>query len=77
MWVVVLVADQDALARPPHAAHLVVFLQPLQPCKHRWVLFWLSILSAECVIAERVQAYRLWLVAIEVLGENRAAIVSA
>ena len=32
--VVVLVADQDAFARPPHAMLLVVFLQTFQAGEH-------------------------------------------
>jgi len=63
--VVVLVADQDALAGAPHAVRRVVLLQPLQPRRHRWVLFWLRLLDAKGVVGERVQPDRLGLVPVE------------
>ena len=66
---VVLMADQHALARAPHAVLRVVFLQPLQPRKHRRIFFRLAIFGAECVVAEGVEADRLRLVRVEVFGE--------
>lgn len=69
---VVLVADQDALASPPHAMFLVVFLQSLQPRKYGRVFLWLAILGPKCVVAERIQADGLRLVCIEVFREGRA-----
>jgi hypothetical protein len=66
--VVVLVADQNAFACSAHAMLLVVFFEALQPREHRWVLFWLSIFCAKCVVAERVQANGLGLVGVEILG---------
>jgi hypothetical protein len=73
---VVFVADQHALARPPHAMLLVVFFQPLQSRKHRRIFFWLAIFGAECVVAEGVEADRLRLVCVEVFGECGPAGVS-
>lgn len=70
--VVVLVADQHTLARPSHTMFLVVFLKALQAREHRGVFFGLRIFGAEGVVAERVQAYRLGLVAVEVFGEDGA-----
>ena len=49
--VVVLVADQDALACPSHTTCLVVFLQSLQSRKDRGILFGLGIFGAESVVA--------------------------
>jgi len=72
--VVVLVTDQNSLTRPAHAMLLVVFLEALQARKHRRILFWLTVLGTECIVAERVEAYRLWLVAVEILGECGPAI---
>jgi hypothetical protein len=68
---VVLVTDQYALACTAHAMLLIVFLQSLQPRKHRRIFFGLSIFGAECIIAKRVKADRLRLVRIEVFGERR------
>lgn len=51
MWVVVLMTDQDAFARPSHATCLVVFLQSLQPRQDRGIFFGLSIFGAESVVA--------------------------
>jgi hypothetical protein len=73
---VVLMADQHALARPPHPVLRVVFLEPLQPREHRGVFFWLAIFGAECVVAEGVEADRLRLVRVEVFGERGPAGVS-
>ena len=70
--VVVLVADQDGLARAPHPVLAVVLFQALQPREHRRVLLGLPIFGAECVVAERVQADCLGLGGIEVLGQDGA-----
>lgn len=51
VWVVVLMADQNAFARPSHTTCLVVFLQSLQPRQDRGILFGLSIFGAESVVA--------------------------
>lgn len=51
---VVFVADQHAFACPPHAINLVVFFQTLQSREDGGVLFRLSILCAEGVVAEGV-----------------------
>jgi uncharacterized membrane-anchored protein len=52
--VVVLVADEYAFTCSAHAMFLVVFFEALQSRKHRRILFWLTILGAECVVAERI-----------------------
>ena len=65
---VVLVADEDAFARPSHAMLLVVFLQTFQTGKHRRVFFRLRLLGAESVVAEREQADRFWLIVGEGFG---------
>ena len=70
---VVFVADQNALARPAHTMLFVVLFKSLQPCKHRRILFRLAILCAERVVTERVEAYGLGLVRVEVLGKDGAA----
>lgn len=48
--VVVLVADEDALARPAHAVGGEVLLQPLQTRDDRRVLLGLRLLDAERVV---------------------------
>ena len=48
--VVVLVADQDALAGAPHPVRRVVLLQPLKSGDHRRVLLGLRLLDAEGVV---------------------------
>lgn len=65
MRVIVFMADKDALTRPSHTMLLIMFLQSLQPGHDRGVFFWLLLFGAECVIAERVESDRLWLVGIE------------
>jgi hypothetical protein len=70
--VIVFVADQDAFASPSHAVFRVVLFEALQSRKDRGVFFWLAIFCAERVVAQRVQANRLGLVAVEVLGDDGA-----
>lgn len=70
--VVVLVADEDALAGAAHAMLVVVFLQALQAGQDGGVLLGLVLLGAEGVVAERVQANGLGLVRVELLGEDGA-----
>lgn len=57
-----LVADQHALARAPHAMLLVVLLQAVQTCQDRRVFLRLVVLGTERVVAQRIQADRLGLV---------------
>ena len=75
--VVVLVADEDALAGPSHSVLVIVLLEPLQSCEDRWVFFWLRLLGAERVVAQRIKAYSLGLVRIEVQGLDRTIRLSA
>lgn len=56
MWVIVLMADQDALACPPHSMLLVVLLQPIESRKNRGIFFWLVLFRAKCVITEGEEA---------------------
>lgn len=51
MRMVVLVADQNGLASPPHTMLVIVLLQPAQTIFHRWILLWLRLFCAECVVA--------------------------
>ena len=51
VWVVMLMAHQHALARPPHAMLLVVFLEALQARQHRGVFLGLVFFRAEGVVA--------------------------
>lgn len=68
--VVVLMADEDALARAAHAMDIVVLLESLQSRNDRWVLLGLRLLDAERVVGERVQADCLGLVSIEGKGDD-------
>lgn len=68
MRMVMLMADQHALARAAHAMLVVVLLQPLQARKHARVLLGLRLLGAERVVGQRVQADRGRLLAGEVFG---------
>lgn len=70
MRVIMLMTNQDALTRPPHAMLLIMFLQALQTRQHRGVFFWLSLLRAEGVVGERVQSDSLGLVGIEGVGKG-------
>jgi uncharacterized membrane-anchored protein len=72
VWVVVFVADQDALTCPSHAMFLVVLFESLQAREYGGVFFWLAIFRAECVVAQRVEAYSLGLFCVEVLGKDGA-----
>lgn len=63
--VVVLVADEDALARAAHAVGIVVLLEALESGDHRRVLLGLRLLDTECVVRQRKQADRLRLVRVE------------
>lgn len=53
---VVLVADEDALACAAHAMLVVVFLETLEAREHRGVFFGLVLFRAEGVVAEREEA---------------------
>lgn len=70
MRVVVLMADQDAFTGTAHTMLCVVFFEPLQARQHRGVFFWLAILGAECVVAQRIELNGLGLVRVEVLGDD-------
>ena len=72
MRVVVLVTDQDALASPPHAIFVIMFLQPLKPREDRRVFFWLRLLGPECVVGQRVESNGRRLVGGERRRKNRA-----
>lgn len=67
---VVLVADEDALAGPPHAMFHVVLLQALQPSHHGRVLLRLGLLYAERIVGQGVDADCLGLVGLEGEGFN-------
>lgn len=67
---VVLVADQDALARPSHAVGLVVFFQTLEASEHGGVFFRLGLFGAEGVVGEGVEADCLGLVGVEGFRED-------
>lgn len=58
MRVIVLVADQNALARAAHAMLLIVLLQASQSVLDGWVLLWLRLFRAESIVAERIQTKR-------------------
>lgn len=42
----VVVHNEDSFHRPPHTEVLIVVLQTLQACRHRWIFFWLRLLRA-------------------------------
>lgn len=75
--VVVLVADEDALAGAAHAMLVVVLFEALQAGQHGGVFFGLGFLGAEGVVAQRIQANGVGLVGIEFLGQDGASSVSA
>lgn len=56
MWVIVLVADQDAFAGSAHAMFVVVLFKTLQSRHHRRVLLGLRLLDAERVVGQRIQS---------------------
>lgn len=60
--VVVLMADEDALAGAAHAVLGVVLLEALEAGDDGRVLLGLGLLDAEGVVGERVEADRVWLV---------------
>jgi hypothetical protein len=51
VWVVVLMADEHALAGAPHAVRVIVLLQPPQPRRDGRIFFRLRLLGAESVVA--------------------------
>ena len=63
--VVVLVADQDALAGSAHAMFHVVLFQSLQTGEHRGVFFRLMLFGTESVVAQREEAYSRRLIGVE------------
>lgn len=75
MRVVVFVADQDAFAGSAHAVLRVVLFEALQSRKDGGIFFRLAIFCPERVVAQRIQANRLGLVAVEVLGDDRPSCV--
>lgn len=54
-----------------------MLLQPFQTRQHRRVFFWLILFCAECVVAEWVQADRLWLFGVERFGDYGPVNLSA
>jgi hypothetical protein len=71
MGVVVLVADENALAGAAHAVKTVMLLEPLKSRQHGWVLLRLGLLDAEGVVRERVEADGLRLVGVKGEGDDR------
>lgn len=67
---VVLVADEDALAGAPHAVHDIVLFEALEAREHRGVFFGLRFLGAKGVVGEGIQPDGFGLVAVEALGED-------
>lgn len=67
---VVLVADEDALAGAPHAVDIVMLFEALETREDGGVFFWLRLLGAECVIGEGEESDCLGLVAVEGFGKN-------
>jgi hypothetical protein len=65
MGMIVFMADQNALARPPHAIAIIMFFKSLEPGCHRRVLFWLCFLGSKRVVGERIEPDRLRLVGSE------------
>ena len=55
---VMLMADQDPFASPPHAIAIIVLFQAFQAREDGWVFFWLCLLGTESVVAERVESDR-------------------
>lgn len=72
MRMVVFVADQHTLARPPHAMFLVMFFEALETRAHRWILFWLRLFGAEGVVGEGVETDGFGLVFGEGFGDDGA-----
>lgn len=70
VWMVVLVADQDALAGSAHAMLYVVLFQSLQAREHRGVLLWLMLFGTKGVIAKREEADGGRLIRVECFGQD-------
>lgn len=70
MRMIVLMADEHALARAPHAVRLIVLLQPFQARQHAGIFLGLRLLGAERVVGQRVQADCLRLFGGEVVGRD-------
>lgn len=68
--VVVLVADEDALASAAHAMLVVVLLEALKSGDNTGVLLRLGLLDAECVVGQWVESDCLWLVRFEGAGDD-------
>lgn len=68
MWVIVLMADEDALAGSTHAMLIVVLFQSLQASEHRGVFFRLVLFGAEGVVAKREETDGGRLVCVECFG---------
>lgn len=69
MRMIVLVANQNPLTRPPHPMLLIVLFQPLQSREDGGIFFRLVLFGAEGVVAERKEANGLGLICREGLGE--------
>lgn len=69
--VVVLVADENALAGPSHAVFIVVLLEPPEPRDNGGVLLRLRLFDAKCVVGQGVEANGLGLVGFERKRMNR------
>jgi hypothetical protein len=70
VWVVMLMADEDALAGTSHTMFHIVLLQPLKTCEDGGIFFGLGLFSAECVVGEGVEADGLRLVVVEGFGKD-------
>lgn len=70
VWVVVLVANEDALAGSSHAMLFVMLLEPLESSHDRRVLLRLCLLDTERVVGQRVQADGLGLIGLEWEGDD-------
>ena len=68
---VVLMTDQDSFARPSHSILCIVFFESLESRENRWIFFRLMLFCSECVVTERVESNRLWLIRIEGRREDR------
>ncbi len=76
MGVIVLVADQDTLARPAHSMGSVMLFQSLQSGQNRWIFLRLRLFNAESIVRQRIKPDRLGLVCVERqrLGRGVAAL---
>ena len=75
MRMIMLMANQHALTRAPHAIRLVMFLQPFQAREHAGIFLGLRLLGAERVVGQRVQADCLGLFGGEVVGSDGTVFV--